>query len=260
MSEGLEKLKSIGIQKVHEVTHISRVHVQAIFNENFEGMGSVQLLGFISILEREYSVDLSELKSKAKEYFESNAPVEENIEKVKLFSSSKKERNPAFVYGVIALIIILTLLYFASRAPQSDMLEDNTTSQAATIVIQDDENVSEFDENITEESLLEPTLEKEQEIEVKPITLKIIPKTRVWLGYIDLSNHKKYQKIFSDELEFDTTKDWLLAFGHGHIDIDINGEIKSFQDPKNIRFSYIDSELKEISFEEFKSLNRGSGW
>ena len=82
----------------------------------------------------------------------------------------------------------------------------------------------------------------------------------MWLGYVDLATYKKGQKIFSDEFSLDPSKDWILAFGHGRINIEINGIIKKFENPKNIRFSYIDGELKEISLEEFKGLNKGRRW
>ena len=65
MSSGLEKLRSIGAQKIHEQTHIARQHAQALLHESFDDMSRIHFLGFISILEREYSVDLSDLKAKA---------------------------------------------------------------------------------------------------------------------------------------------------------------------------------------------------
>lgn len=265
MSDDFEKLKSIGVQKIHEATHIGRTHIQAMLNENFEEMSSVQLFGFISILEREYALDLSELRAKAKEFFKSNTLLFENRKKVKIFTASKKKRNTRLIYTFMAIIAaVLTLLYFASKAPQTEVVEINKTIESDIIMAQVDENTSKIDENSTQTGLLEATgieVEKvDKEIEIKPTVFKIVPKAKVWLGYIDLSDYKKYQKVFSDEFELNATKNWLLAFGHGHIDIEINGEVIKFKDPKNIRFSYIDSELKEISFEEFKSLNRGSGW
>lgn len=263
MSEDFQKLKSIGVQKIHETTHIARAHIESILNENFEGMGSVQLLGFISILEREYSLDLSELKSRAREHFQAQKPVQESVKEVKIFSASKKKRELKLIYMLIGAAVILTLLYFASRAPQNDTLDTKDELPPAAVVIQDDKNDSLLDTNSSQESLMESTGEEEEikvEPEVKPLSFKIIPKTKVWLGYIDLSDYKKSQTTFSDELELDPQKDWLLSFGHGHIKIEINGEITEYKDPRTMRFSYIDSELKEIGFDEFKRLNRGNGW
>lgn len=263
MSEDFDRLKKIGVQKIHEKTHIARTHIEAIFNENFEGMGSVQLVGFISILEREYGLDLSDLKSRAREHFKSQKSVEDSAKKVKIFAASKKKRESTFTYLFIGLALLFTLLYFASRAPQSETIDIKEELTPALSVISDDNNDSALDTNSSQEGLMESTgVEEEIEIEpeVKPLSFKIVPKTKVWLGYIDLSDYKKRQTTFANELELNATKSWLLSFGHGHINIEINGEVTEFKDPKTVRFSYIDSELKEIGFDEFKRLNRGNGW
>lgn len=73
MSKDLKKLKSLGAQKIHEDTHIALRYVQSVIYESFEGLTKVQFLGFISILEREYQLDLSLLKIKGLEYFEDDA-------------------------------------------------------------------------------------------------------------------------------------------------------------------------------------------
>ncbi len=62
MGEGLERLKDIGAQKIYEATHISRKNVETIFTKRYEGMSKVQLFGFLTILEREYKVNLDEIR------------------------------------------------------------------------------------------------------------------------------------------------------------------------------------------------------
>lgn len=69
MSSDLEKLKEIGAQKIFEQTHITKEHIQAILHKSFEGLTKVQFQGFVSILEREYQVDLKDLKSDASEFY-----------------------------------------------------------------------------------------------------------------------------------------------------------------------------------------------
>ena len=58
---GLEKLREIGTHKIFERTHIAKKFVEDILNENFSSMNRVQFAGFLSILEREYNLDLHEL-------------------------------------------------------------------------------------------------------------------------------------------------------------------------------------------------------
>ena len=121
MSEGFDKLKDIGAQKIHEATHISRAHVQAFLHECFDDMSKIQFLGFVSILEREYSVDLSELKSEALEHFDTKSDKEVNEDGTKVFVS-KKKRNFTVVYIAVAVII------FIAFAMSTIMSSNNTNS------------------------------------------------------------------------------------------------------------------------------------
>ena len=271
MSDGLSKLKNIGAQKIHERTHIARQHVQAVLHESFDDMTKIQLLGFISILEREYSVDLSGLKEKAKDFYPKDIEVKD--EDAKFFVTPKKKKNYTFLYILLALIIFgvavsFTLDMSAEVSKKTDThLIDNSAienakesiSQNATIEVAD---VAIVDKNTS----LSEVVEKEPELkpEVEPIevtkSFKIIPKSELWIGYIDLSNHKKYQKLFKDELEIDPNKNWILTLGHGYVKVEINGEVTEFNDKLNIRLLYKDAKLSKISFKEFKELNRGKKW
>jgi len=350
MSENFEKLKRIGVQKIHEATHIPRVHIQSILNENFDDMNNVQLLGFIYVLEREYSLDLSDLKEKAKEYFKKNKSALKRENTTVLFTVSKKKRNFTLVYILLAVAVFVAFAFYNIQSKESEISNvDNSAianAQNSISVITGDKNLSKASENIIKNSKLpsEPLQEQQKKAEnpIEPIqqkdpyqnstepikqpmqeplkdteattpaiasqtltqpqpivkesnatkdlnetkevirtetqeniqasskdsskevlaqpSLKIISKSKVWLGYIDLKNHRQNQKTFSGEFTLDASKNWLISLGHGFVDIEINGVATSFKKAQNIRFSYIDSKLKEIDTEEFKSLNRGTTW
>jgi hypothetical protein len=332
MSENLEKLKNIGVQKIHEATHIPRVHVESILNENFEDMNNVQLLGFISVLEREYSLDFSELKTKVIGYFENNRLFAKKGNTANLLIASKKKRNFTFVYVVLGLVIFVAFAIFNMQSDESEVSKvDNSaivSAQNNISVVADNKNLSQFDNNTTQNGHIapEPTAAQQESIQnptepviqkdalqnqvesveetikdatakvaevaaVQAITdvvvspsvekevnetkesvqgapkeaaqessLKIISKSKVWIGYIDLGNRRQNQKTFSGEFTLDSSKNWLISLGHGLVDIEINGVLTSFKKAQNIRFSYIDSKLKEIDAEEFKSLNKGRTW
>ncbi|QOY51888.1 hypothetical protein [Candidatus Sulfurimonas baltica] len=262
MKGGYDALKEIGAQKIHEATHISREYVQAILHESFEGMTRVQLFGFISILEREYSIDLSELKSRAVEYFNDNTPPinEENRTKVSLFSNQKRNLAPIYIGVALAIFVVFALLNIKSinkEVSKNTTVDNSVIDSAKSNIANDikDENSSEIEkvEVIKEETVVEDS-------KSEALSFKIFPRTKVWLGYIDLITYKKYQTTFSDEFSLDPSKDWLLAFGHGHINIEINGVVKEYKNPKTVRFLYKDAELKELNFEEFRNLNRGNIW
>jgi len=263
MSEDFNRLKSIGAQKIHEATHISRAHVQALLHESFEDMNSIQFLGFISILEREYSLDLSELKNQGKEYFENYTPSIQEPRTVKVFVSPRKKRGLTFIYITlgVAIFVIFTFMTIGPSDSKVPVVDNSTIESVKSDIIEleNDKNLSLLDENLSSNKEGNET-DKKPEVASEIISFKITPDHEVWLGYIDLKRHEKFQKTLTDEFVLDPSRDWLLAFGHGHISIEINGIIKKFKNPKNMRFSYINSELKEIDLSEFKSLNRGSGW
>jgi len=279
MNEGFAKLKDIGAQKIHETTHIARLHVQALLDENFENLNSIQFLGFISILEREYGIDLSELKNNGLTYFDENTVEVKEEKKVKVFVPHKKKGTLTFFYIAIAAMIFIVFSYlniFSTNCEVPDVIKvDNSAIESATSNLSieavgikiDDINSSVIKEvnldNSTESNQADKVTKQVNKVKKASdeiVSFKIITTNEVWLGYIDLATYKKGQKIFSDEFSLDPSKDWILAFGHGHISIEVNGIIKKFENPKNIRFSYINGELKEVSLEEFKALNKGSRW
>ncbi len=265
MSNGFDKLKSIGAQKIHEQTHIARHNASAILQENFENMTKIQALGFISILEREYGMDLSTLKEKAEDFFKvEESEVKETPENTKVFVAPKKKKNYTLVYVGVALIIFVVAVFFtldlsstAATKTSSHSIDNSAIESAkeniegnttADIIIVEDKNET------LEVVIIEPEV-----VEVEK-SFKIVPKSQLWLGYIDLSTYKKHQKLFRGELDIDPEKDWILTLGHGYVKVVINGEVTEFKDKLNIRLLYKDSKISKISYKEFKKLNRGNKW
>ena len=91
-------------------------------------------------------------------------------------------------------------------------------------------------------------------------SFSLLPRSKVWVGYIDITKNKKYQKIVKDELVFNTKEEWLLILGHSNVDINLNGKKVFYKNRKSLRLWYKDGKLKDISLEEFKKINRGKKW
>lgn len=274
MSDGLNKLKNIGAQKIHERTHIARHHVQALLHENLDDLTKIQTIGFISILQREYSVDLSEFRAKVEEYFFLNAPEEDDGE-TRFFVSPTRKKKYTFVYVLIVIAIFGVAVYFTldrleqdSQKSESHII-DNSAIESAKQSMSKVEELQEVDivDSEDQNETIEPSADakEEKEVEVPKVvevtkSFKIIPSSELWIGYIDLSSYKKYQKLFSGELNLDPSKEWILTLGHGLVKIEINGEIIEINDQSNVRLLYKDSNISKISFTEFKELNRGQKW
>ncbi|MDQ1264008.1 MAG: hypothetical protein QG559_1009 [Campylobacterota bacterium] len=284
MSESLEKLKNIGVQKIHEKTHIARKSVQDLLDENFKGMNSVQCIGFLSILEREYELDLSDMKKKAKEYYKNNQQASKKEKAVKeLIVINKKKRDLKLIYIALGVVLFVLFSFFVSESSQESEITqvDNNAIESAKSTILLEQNVTQennisgayeqyeaIEENLTVfppeevgQSINAETTQKQNKTEDSGVNfLKVVAEKEVWLGYIDLSDYSKYQKTFLGEFELDASKEWLLYFGHGFISVQTNKEQKQYKTQNSVRFLYKNRELKEISSDEFKTLNRGNKW
>ena len=268
MSEALERLKDIGAQKIYEDTHIPVEHVQAILYESFEGLNKIQFVGFVSILEREYAEDLSGVRSRGLEYFDDTNDRDEAITDDTIFKSSGSKKKMTLLYLIAAIALLGIAIVYTMESADKSM---DKAIQEHTIVKNEKQNIAPVDANISDTNSSDEnstTVADENLTQtLKPVepkavehSLKIVARTKVWLGYIDVATDKKYQKTFTGELELDPTKEWLLYFGHGYIDVVIDGKKESFSSKNTLRLHYQDGKIEKISINDFRKLNRGSTW
>ena len=267
MSEALERLKDIGAQKIYEDTHIPVEHVQAILYESFDGLSKVQFVGFVSILEREYGEDLSDVRSRGVGYFdEKNAP-DDAITDETIFKSSPSKKKLTVIYLIGAIVLFIIAIVYTMQSANKSMdkaIQEHKIVQNVKQNIVADANISDTndsDENASRVADINIT-KAAQIVAPKAVThtLKIIARTKVWLGYIDVATDQKYQKTFTGELELDPTKEWLLTFGHGYIDVVVDGKKEVFSSKNTLRLHYQDGKIEKISINDFKKLNRGNTW
>jgi hypothetical protein len=287
MSEGLERLKQRGAQKIYEETHIPTNQVQAILYENFDGLTRVQFIGFISILEREYGEDLSAIKERGLEFFdEQNREETEYTEHIFVDSNARKKQIGWILF---ALVVCLSLVfYFTMSSKETALVEEGNTS----VVEKKQENIEKEEKTKTKEE--SPQIQKEPKVKMEaqktavepyndvnltakiveqnttqlqplkekalPKALKIVPKTRVWLGYIDVKTNKKYSKTIKQSFTLDPSKEWLLLFGHGYVTLYVDEVKYDYAQKGTLRLHYKDGKLKKVSEKEFKRLNRGRKW
>ena len=293
MSEELDLLREIGAQKIYEETHIPLKHAQSVIHESFEGLTKVQFLGFISILEREYNEDFSSLRAKGIKYFDDEP--EKEVMAAKVFVETKKGNKTTLAYILIAVVIFIFVAFsnFDSNSSKSIQTKvDNTTIESAQKNLQ----LSDTDLNLTKQGAESVTVlekvkvveevklakkveilevskvvegvkavEKSKEVrEIKAISgdqvLKIVAKSKLWIGYINRTEDIKKQTFIEDSIELDSTKEWLLALGHGNMSIEVNGVLNEFDSLKTMRFLYKDGELRKLNFKDYEILIGDFKW
>ena len=267
-NEGLKKLKDIGAQKIYEQTHIPIEHVQAILHSSFEGLTKIHFLGFLSILQREYHVDLSQLREAGIAYYEEKNPAQEITEDVIFMAPKKREKFTIFSMLVLIFLFLAALFYTVDYSNQTNLTNnkqsiEDSKKNVNSIMVDANKSIadknSSMDENTTLKSVAKiPSTPKVQKNIQK--SFKIIARSKVWLGYIDEKTNKKNQKTFLGEFDLDPNKAWLLIFGHGYIDTITDGQKKKFNSKKTLRLLYKDGKVKIVTLDEFKLLNRGNAW
>ncbi|MCX6075781.1 MAG: hypothetical protein NTW78_02720 [Campylobacterales bacterium] len=254
--------------------------MQAVLHESFDDLNKIHFLGFISILEREYDVDLADLKAKGLAYFNDsrNKPASFNSA---VFSQGKKKSSPLFLYVVLVILLFGAFLYFELMPSMNDNNQiqkiDNSAIENAQKNIEpvvekkfEDSNeslLSAVNNNLQETNItsnINSVVAKEeiqkQDIQERAKSLRVIPKAKVWMGYIDIKTNQKYEKNLEKEMNLDVNKNWLLLFGHGNLSIEVDGKLEEFNSSQNIRFKYVDGKFSQIDLEEFKQLNKDKKW
>lgn len=277
MDEAINKLREIGTQKIFEQTHISRANIEAILDQTFTGLSPVQVTGFISILEREYGVDLSGLKRRAMPETDDlsikiSVKVDDSKDEASRGRLDEVEQRSWKWLGALSLVVILLAVFMISG---DDKDEDRQVEQMTSITpeqpadaqsVATDALLAAVEENATvyaeENETIVAEEEPEEEATPAPVarSFSIVPRARLWMGIIDLSSRKRTVEITKETVELNASKPWLLVFGHGHFDIENGDQALKFKRQSKIRVLYEDGLAREIDIEEYKARNRGRNW
>lgn len=264
---GIEKLRDIGANKIFEQTHIAKKFVEDILNENFASMNKIQFAGFISILEREYNLDLHELREAYNDKFNKSESKkgEPFVVSAQEGEKTSSNKNLYIAGGLIAAGVLVAVLSF-SKAPdekkiapkQADKVTIQANDELDTITIQEAKvNLNQLGNTTVE------TLKPQEEVTIEPVHLgkfEIIPRSELWIGIVDLETFKRTQKLGSVPFELASDKNWLLVMGHGYVNFEVNGEEQKFKDENKVWFAYENGTLQKLTRSEFKEKNRGKAW
>jgi len=136
--ENFEQLQELGSKKIVADTHIPLAHLEMILKKDFSQFKKPQFFGFLSIIEREYKIDLSSLKQ---EYLfelageeisqEDNFDLAETRSKVYGKGKSLLE-NRNVLYGagagVVALLLFVLISSIDFSSSNEEKIEINNTA------------------------------------------------------------------------------------------------------------------------------------
>lgn len=262
-----EDLQALGTEKIHERTHISRDKVELVLTKSYGEVGRVQFMGYISILEREYGIDLNDIKEEYTEFSQNHAPLLAPKQSVILQSVSNSK--PKWVMaGIVLILILMGAGYFLqgkmSTEPHEEVMK-LTTLGADVVDEMKDVNLSEANEtNITSSAPLAVEANRTIPSVSVPIAsgkgLTVRPAYKVWYGMIDMATGERVQNITAEPIIIDTTKNWLIFLGHGRVEIDSPAGKTVLKEKETVRFICENGALKQITKDEFIERNGGKNW
>ena len=91
------------IKAISEKTNISESNIDALVSSDFQKMNKVKAMGFLSIIEREYHADLSELRTEATEYYK-GIRKDESITLGLPQPTEKKGKSKFFMFIIFVMI------------------------------------------------------------------------------------------------------------------------------------------------------------
>ncbi len=130
-----EVIEENSIATISKRTRISIENIEKLVQRDFSDMKRVKALGFISILEREFGIELEALKKECAAYF-SGAPEEEFDARLVVTVPDASERMGGFTSKLLMLLILFgigygTWYFLAAKDSSSD---NNTTIGSSTFV------------------------------------------------------------------------------------------------------------------------------
>ncbi len=262
----IQKLHDIGAQKIFEQTHIAKKFVEDILNENFTTMNKIQFTGFVSILEREYSVDLQSLRDKYNEALNIAAGMDNEPFVVSAQETPETSKNKSYyiIGALVAAAIVLSLISSSEPSENTEVVKESVA--VSEEVVLESATIEEAKVNLNHlgnTTVVKLQKEEVPEVVIEPLHLgkfEIIPRSKLWIGIVDMETYARTQKLGSVPFELASDKNWLLVMGHGYVNFEVNGEELKYKDEDKVWFSYENGSLTKLTRSEFKEKNRGKAW
>ena len=137
-------IKQERIGNVTRQTHISSAVLERMLDRNFKALKKPQVMGAISILEREYELDLKEFRDECTEYFETNY---NNDNGLVVLEPTSKSSNFLLRFFVLMLIVLITYggwYFFASYyKPATQNLDPQNEKTLIDIILEGKDTIIE---------------------------------------------------------------------------------------------------------------------
>jgi chemotaxis protein histidine kinase CheA len=153
----------------------------------------------------------------------------------------------------------------ASADTEAEKPADNPETEASNeISAQDEAARTQAEKEAALKKAAEESAVQEEAAQIKEAKAKIVvlkPRTKTWLGIVNLTNMKRRVATTKTPQTFDTAQGrWIVATGHGRIDFMIGETSKKFNDGKQHFLLIEKGSVKEIPHKRFQKMNKSKVW
>jgi len=272
-------ISEFGLDEVSKRTKISKRNLKLLSKREFDSFSKPRALGFVSIIEREYGVDMTDFKKEILEWFENKGENDYSL----IFPPPKKRRKKRW----IGIVFLLVALIFGFYLYQNNFYSNKSLQESKAIsTVTKEEKVTKDINNSKIDQKIKTTLslDDNSSIKSKAFTndldnikksndnstidtfvssqeIVFSPNIKMWIGVIDIKSNKKRSRLVSKNFSIDSNSDKLIVTGHGFFEVnDTIGNNLKFNDPNKHYLQIKDGVVKEITTKTFKKLNGGKVW
>jgi hypothetical protein len=292
-----ELLEEQSVKSISKKTMISEDDISNLVLKNFDNLNRTKMFGFISILEREYDVDLVDIKSDAEEFYAEHNKDSSYVSNL----SRQEEKQKSGGFGILWLLVWLLVGagYYVTQVDkkylhkyfpfiedfltQEETLKQDVVSVSKEVVkkemptkqqvvvdqaavIKNTKGTTTVDSEKNGNTLYGVKVITQKETKIKEVlvvneSITIIPKKRLWFGLVDVETKKRDHFSVSKPytIEF-KGRSWLIATSTAPFILrDVKGE-QTYSNAKSNYFKVDKTGIKKLSKNEYVTQGGYSQW
>ncbi|MDR3346972.1 MAG: hypothetical protein LBS73_07335 [Campylobacteraceae bacterium] len=265
-------LEEIGLKEVSRKTYIELSYIKLMAEKNFSKLQRIKTLGFVKIIQRECGVDMSEWVAEFEAYLNSGGKsVDDKVIKTPQSREHKDtgKNKSVFMFISVAFLLFFTVFFYVfikGRTGNIEHVASPNVSYNESVIVPDDTNeILVIDQSEIEGSVVIPPVEEIKSTSTQPLgsgtKAFLSPHTQLWVGIVELGTFKRKTYLQQEDIDLDTGKEQILISGHGDFAINMENGTSIKFNPRNRIYLHIkDSIVKEISMNDFMTLNQGRLW
>lgn len=171
--DNIKILEEIGLKKISDETHIEQKYLKYMVDCDFEKLNRINTLGFVKILSRAYSVDLTSWTEAFEEYW-SETHKDDEDKRLFMIVDDKPKSSKLFIFVFLFIVIVAAAFFFVVLQEKIDLddyiNQEETNFEQSKIVEDTQKTLDEINSSIVKsEALAEEVIEDVNDTEILEI-------------------------------------------------------------------------------------------